>query len=281
MGWSTSVLSTEEIPSGIHVDSTPLSALFSDWWSFAIELLVGLLGLGARFVRVDSRNKTRLRPGLQDISILSLVIFFCRLFSFCVSGAILSFLRWLCPLFSSDIFSIRYFNRGSWIELRSVRWCRELVSVVEKNRVAAYFCLFLSKIEDWIRVWTTSENHHPKPTNLILSTVLGSGNLSGITFIIQLRTEFLPRLISCLTMDSTALTDLPNVVIVRRRRCSCRHFPWPSCYWRPELLFLGIQQCDEMICCLNDAPPRVMTTIACRKSMLTVIWEQRVSTWWT
>jgi hypothetical protein len=31
-------------------------------------LLASLPGLGAIFVRVDSRNKTRLRPGLQDIS---------------------------------------------------------------------------------------------------------------------------------------------------------------------------------------------------------------------
>jgi hypothetical protein len=51
------------------MDSTPLSALFSDCWSLVVELLVGLPGLGAKFVRVDSRNKTRLRPGLQDISI--------------------------------------------------------------------------------------------------------------------------------------------------------------------------------------------------------------------
>jgi hypothetical protein len=35
---------------------------------FVVELLAGLPGLGARFVRVDSRNKTRLYPGLQDIS---------------------------------------------------------------------------------------------------------------------------------------------------------------------------------------------------------------------
>jgi hypothetical protein len=68
IGWSTSVLSAEEMPSGIHVDSTPLSALFSDCWSFVVELLAGLSGLGARFVRVDLRNKTRLRPGLQYIS---------------------------------------------------------------------------------------------------------------------------------------------------------------------------------------------------------------------
>jgi hypothetical protein len=111
-----------------------------------------------------------------------------------MSGAILSFLRWLSPLFSFDIFSIRYFKRGSGIELRPVRWHRELVSVVEKNRVGAYFCLFSSKFEDGIRVWTTSENHHPKPTNLIPSTAMGSGNLSGINLIIQFRTEFLARL---------------------------------------------------------------------------------------
>jgi hypothetical protein len=67
-GWSTSVLSVEEIPSGIHVDSTLLSALFSDCWSCVFELLVALPGLGARFVRVNLGNKTRLRPGLQDIS---------------------------------------------------------------------------------------------------------------------------------------------------------------------------------------------------------------------
>jgi hypothetical protein len=30
--------------------------------------LAGLPGLGARFVHVNSRNKNRLRPGLQDIS---------------------------------------------------------------------------------------------------------------------------------------------------------------------------------------------------------------------
>jgi hypothetical protein len=66
--WSTSVLSAGEIPNGIHVDSTPLSALFSDCWSFVVELLAGLPGLRARFIRVDSRNKTRLHPGLQDIS---------------------------------------------------------------------------------------------------------------------------------------------------------------------------------------------------------------------
>jgi hypothetical protein len=36
--------------------------------SLLVELLAGLPGLGAKFVRVDSRNKTRLRPGLQDIS---------------------------------------------------------------------------------------------------------------------------------------------------------------------------------------------------------------------
>jgi hypothetical protein len=68
IGWSTSVLSAEEIPSGIHVDSTPLSTLFSDCWSFVVELLAGLPGLGARFVRVDRSNKTRPHPGLQDIS---------------------------------------------------------------------------------------------------------------------------------------------------------------------------------------------------------------------
>jgi hypothetical protein len=51
------------------VNSTPLSALFSDCRLFVVELLAGLPGLGARFIRVDSRNKTRLRPGLQDISI--------------------------------------------------------------------------------------------------------------------------------------------------------------------------------------------------------------------
>jgi hypothetical protein len=67
IGWYTSVLSAEEIPSGIHVDSTPLSPLFSDCRSFVVELLAGLPGLGARFVRVDSRNRTRIRPGLQDI----------------------------------------------------------------------------------------------------------------------------------------------------------------------------------------------------------------------
>jgi hypothetical protein len=68
IGWSTPVLSVEERPGGIHMDSTPLSALFSDCWSFVVELLAGFPGLGARFVCVDSRNKTRLRPGLQDIS---------------------------------------------------------------------------------------------------------------------------------------------------------------------------------------------------------------------
>jgi hypothetical protein len=57
IGWSTSVLSAEEMVSGIHVDSTPLSALFSDCWSFVVELLACLPDLGARFVRVDSRNK--------------------------------------------------------------------------------------------------------------------------------------------------------------------------------------------------------------------------------
>jgi hypothetical protein len=50
------------------MDSTPLSALFSDCGSFVVELLAGLPGLGASFVRVDSRNKTKLHPGLQDIS---------------------------------------------------------------------------------------------------------------------------------------------------------------------------------------------------------------------
>jgi hypothetical protein len=30
IGWYTSVLSAEEMSSGIHMDSTPLSALFSD-----------------------------------------------------------------------------------------------------------------------------------------------------------------------------------------------------------------------------------------------------------
>jgi hypothetical protein len=30
IGWYISALSADEIPSGIHVDSTPLSALFSD-----------------------------------------------------------------------------------------------------------------------------------------------------------------------------------------------------------------------------------------------------------
>jgi hypothetical protein len=68
IGWPNSVLSAEEIPSGIHVDSITLSALFSDCWPFVVELLAGLPGLGARFVRFNSRNKTRLRPGLQDIS---------------------------------------------------------------------------------------------------------------------------------------------------------------------------------------------------------------------
>jgi hypothetical protein len=50
------------------VDSTPLSVLLSDCRSFIVELLASLPGLGARFVRVDSRNKTRLRLGLHDIS---------------------------------------------------------------------------------------------------------------------------------------------------------------------------------------------------------------------
>jgi hypothetical protein len=68
IGCSTSVLSAKEIPSGIHVDSTPLSALFSDCRLFVVELLAGFPGLEARFVRVDSKNKTKLRPGLQDIS---------------------------------------------------------------------------------------------------------------------------------------------------------------------------------------------------------------------
>jgi hypothetical protein len=42
IGWSTSVLSAEEIPNGVHVDSPPLSTLFSGCLLFAVELLAGL-----------------------------------------------------------------------------------------------------------------------------------------------------------------------------------------------------------------------------------------------
>jgi hypothetical protein len=51
-------------PSGFH---TTVSIVFGLLLVF-VELLAGLPGLGDRFVRFDSRNKTMLHLGLQDIS---------------------------------------------------------------------------------------------------------------------------------------------------------------------------------------------------------------------